>query len=144
MTPELQIFYDRERSIELARRDHHFAAVEKNRGNLHGWSGPDPFNPRSPAQMLEAAAEKLEAHKLFKATPEGKFVEGVADIDRQIVELMGFLEQARNARSRSWVGELAHCDAAMSKVQMSARRIVEIALDCQVEVGIAAGELEQA
>lgn len=143
MTPELQIFYDRERSAELRRRDMHFAEIEKNRGNLHGWSGPGPFTPRTPAQMLEAAAEKLEAHTAFKATPEGKFAEGVADIDKTLVDLMGFLEQARSARSRSWVGGLAHCDAAMSKVQMCARKITEIAIDCQVEIGIAASELER-
>lgn len=67
------------------------------------------------------------------------FMRGVEDMEALNVQLRHYLELARLAQARSWLGSLATCDAAMSNVQRIARQITEHAIDCQVEVGIEMG-----
>lgn len=68
------------------------------------------------------------------------FDNAVADIEEYVVRLQSFLAEAKHARQRSWIGELPHCSATMSKVQMVARQIVQTATDAEVECSIAMGE----
>jgi hypothetical protein len=141
--PRLYDFFRKEQDADRFARDDHARRVAANRGNLHGWSGPGPApTPRTDAEKLEAAKAALARQIAFDSSPEGKFVGAIVDIEAQIIEMRAFLESARSARNRSWEAEGARCYADMSKVQMCARRIVELAIDAQVEVDIANGTRE--
>lgn len=71
--------------------------------------------------------------------PATLFDTALAAIEDDIVLLRAFVAEAKLAKARSWIAECGHCSAAMSKAQMVARRIVETAMDAQVEADMAGG-----
>lgn len=74
---------------------------------------------------------------------ETKFMAMAEDILIQSTALLANTEKALLARERSWIGELRTIDTAMARVQQLARRIVELAIDAQVEISIECDRLEK-
>ena len=79
--------------------------------------GPGAFVMRTGQQMLDAAKEKVAKRTAWETTPEGRFVDGVVRAQALSVDIAQQLEMARNARSRSWIGELRTCDASLARVK---------------------------
>ncbi len=94
-------------------------AEENARASGVCWSGmgPGAFVMRTGQQMLDAAKEKVAKQSAWETTPEGRFVDGVVRAQALAVDIAQQLEMARNARSRSWIGELRTCDASLARVK---------------------------
>lgn len=106
---------------------------ERHTGVSMSGMGPGSFVMRSSQEMLAAAQEKVAKRTEWETTPEGRFVDGVVRAQALAVDVAQQLEMARNARCRSWLGELRTCDASLARVKAL---IAELSLAVQ-DAGLA-------
>lgn len=111
-------------------------AEENARASGVCMSGMEPgaFVMRTGQQMLDAAKEKVAKRTAWDATPEGRFVDGVVRAQALAVDIAQQFEMARNARCRSWHGELRTCDAALARVKALLAELTLAAQDASLAV----------
>lgn len=139
---DLSQFFADELRLERAFYAHHEREADRSSGVCWSGMGPSAWVGRTPQQLFDAALAKCERARAFSASPQGRFLASLSDLESDARSLLIQIEEIRNASSRSWTGELRFIDVRAQRLEAHVRGMVTPTLDIQLAVGDEFSRLE--
>jgi hypothetical protein len=119
---------------ERRREANRQAAWLRERRSLQGVGDvlPERFSPASETELLARAERAVADRRAFRASPEGRFLTALEEMEEVVACVRALADEARAARSRGFEGERGFCRRKADGVGDLARRLRAAALDASL------------
>ena len=125
--PDLPSFITQELAFEGARVDAHAREAARSRGVAWSGLGPEPWRPRSAAQVEASARARLERLQAWRASAAGRFLAAVASAQRAAETAHVAGEAARAAVARGMDHGANSCRQAADALEAEGRALLAAA-----------------